>query len=32
MFYLKAQYRWMINAGRTWRTWSVMVGAGLAWP
>ncbi|MCK9995323.1 MAG: hypothetical protein KAH56_03470 [Candidatus Krumholzibacteria bacterium] len=32
MLFLKAQYRWMINAGRTWRTWSVMVGAGIAWP
>jgi len=32
MFHLKAQYRWMINAGRTYRTWSVLVGAGLAWP
>lgn len=32
MFFLKAQYRWMINAGRTWQTWSVMVGAGLSWP
>jgi len=32
MFYLKAQYRWMINAGRTYQTWSVLVGAGLAWP
>lgn len=32
MFYLKAQYRWMINAGRTYRTWSVRAGVGLAWP
>lgn len=32
MFYLKVQYRWLINAGRTYRTWSVLVGAGLAWP
>jgi hypothetical protein len=32
MFYLKAQYRWMINAGRTYRTWSVLMGAGFAWP
>ncbi len=32
MFFLKGQYRWMINAGRTYRTWSVLVGAGLAWP
>ncbi len=32
MLFLKAQYRWMINAGRTWQTWSVMAGAGIAWP
>jgi len=32
MFYLKAQYRWMINAGRTYRTWSVLMGVGFAWP
>jgi len=32
MFFLKGQYRWMINAGRTYRTWSLLVGAGLAWP
>ena len=32
MLFLKGQYRWMINAGRTYRTWSVLVGAGLAWP
>ncbi len=32
MFFLKAQYRWMINAGRTWQTWSVMAGAGISWP
>ena len=32
MFYLKAQYRWLINAGRTYRTYSIHVGAGLVWP
>ena len=32
MLFLKGQYRWMINAGRTYRTWSVLVGSGLAWP
>ena len=32
MFFVKAQYRWMINAGRTWQSWSVMAGAGLSWP
>ena len=32
MFFLKGQYRWMINAGRTYRTWSVLAGAGIAWP
>jgi len=32
MFFLKGQYRWMINAGRTYRAWSVQVGAGLSWP
>ncbi len=32
MFFLKGQYRWMINAGRTWQTWSVLAGVGLAWP
>ncbi len=32
MLFIKAQYRWMINAGRTWQTWSIMVGAGIAWP
>lgn len=31
-FFLKGQYRWMINAGRTYRTWSVLVGVGLDWP
>jgi hypothetical protein len=29
---LKGQYRWMINAGRTYQLWSILVGAGLAWP
>lgn len=32
MFILKAQYRWLINAGHTYQTWSVLVGAGLSWP
>ncbi len=32
MFILKAQYRWLINAGRTYQVWSVLVGAGLSWP
>jgi hypothetical protein len=32
MLFIKAQYRWMINACRTWRTWSIMAGAGIAWP
>ena len=32
MFYVKGQYRWMINAGRTYRTWSVFAGLGVAWP
>ena len=32
LFFVKGQYRWMINAGRTWRAWSVMVGLGLVWP
>jgi hypothetical protein len=32
MFFLKGQYRWLINAGRTYQTWSVMVGAGFSWP
>lgn len=32
MFMVKAQYHWYLNAGRTYRTWSVLVGAGLAWP
>lgn len=32
LFFLKGQYRWMVNAGRTWRAWSVMAGLGLVWP
>jgi hypothetical protein len=32
MFYVKGQYRWMINAGRTYRTWSGFAGLGIAWP
>jgi len=32
LFLLKGQYRWLLNAGRTYGTWSVMVGAGFAWP
>lgn len=32
LFFVKGQYRWMINAGRTWRTWTVMAGLGVAWP
>ncbi len=32
MLFLKVQYRWMINAGRTWQVWSVMAGAGISWP
>lgn len=31
-FFLKGQYRWMINGGLTFRTWSGLVGVGLAWP
>lgn len=32
LFYLKGQYRWLINAGRTYQIWSVHVGVGFAWP
>jgi hypothetical protein len=31
-FFFKGQYRWMINAGRTWRAWSVQAGLGVPWP
>jgi hypothetical protein len=31
-FFLKGQYRWMINGGLTFRTWSGLVGVGLTWP
>jgi len=32
MFFLKGQYRWMFDAGRTYQTWTAMVGFGAAWP
>lgn len=32
LFFAKGQYRWMINAGRTYQTWTFMAGLGIALP